>query len=244
MGKLENRINRLLNLAGVELRRVRTGPSLRTVLAGFLKSHQVDCVFDVGANTGGYGRFLRDSVGYKGLILSFEPVGEVFRSLQTEAARDPHWIPFQMALGSANQKQAIHVGKVSTFSSFLEPEHQVVEGLGDQNVAIAQEEVAVRRLDSLYGQLKSEHHFSRPFLKADTQGYDKEVFLGAEAVLPEFIGIQSEISFLPIYKQMPGIAEMHPLLARLGFDLITAFPISTDSVGRWVEADCVFTKRP
>ena len=41
-----------------------------------LERFSVDCVFDVGANDGQYATQLRKKVGYKGLIISFEPIPE------------------------------------------------------------------------------------------------------------------------------------------------------------------------
>jgi hypothetical protein len=55
-------------------------------IAGHLKSLfkilETTCVFDVGANTGQYGDFLRAQVGYQGLIVSFEPVSKAANILQ------------------------------------------------------------------------------------------------------------------------------------------------------------------
>lgn len=41
----------------------------------------IKCVLDVGANKGQYRDFLRQHVGYKGLILSFEPISALAKNL-------------------------------------------------------------------------------------------------------------------------------------------------------------------
>src|SRR5258708_7328948 len=51
----------------------------------------VDCVFDVGANTGQYAAMLRREVGFQGLIISFEPIPKVARALRAVAKGDPLW---------------------------------------------------------------------------------------------------------------------------------------------------------
>ena len=40
-----------------------------------IETHRIDTVIDVGANDGGYGQLLRRG-GYKGAIVSFEPLQE------------------------------------------------------------------------------------------------------------------------------------------------------------------------
>ena len=54
-----------------------------------LFSHlQINCVLDVGANQGQYGRFLRQT-GYQGWIISFEPSPADFQVLAERSAADP-----------------------------------------------------------------------------------------------------------------------------------------------------------
>lgn len=243
MGKLENRINRIFELFGVEIKRTRSCPSLQTLLRRFFQQYNVDCVFDVGANTGGYAEFLRDEVRYKGLIISFEPVTEVFQTLAQKAEHDSKWVPLQYALGTEERVDTIHVTAEKTFCSFLTPAHEAVSQYKDQNKVEAEEKVHIHRLDQVFEGLKTKYGFQRPFLKMDTQGYDREVLLGGKSVLSQFIGCQSEMSLLPLYEKMPRIAEMLPLTTSLGFDFIGTFAVNKDSAGRWIEGDCVFVQR-
>lgn len=48
----------------------------------------VDCVFDVGANVGSYGQKLRKRAGFKGRIISFEPIPWVADQLRQKAQQD------------------------------------------------------------------------------------------------------------------------------------------------------------
>ena len=50
-----------------------------------MHAHDIDVVFDVGANDGDYGREIRD-LGYEGLIVSFEPNPEAYDRLQAAIA--------------------------------------------------------------------------------------------------------------------------------------------------------------
>src|ERR1700730_646638 len=61
----------------------------------------IDCVFDVGANTGQYARMLRRSVGYRGPIISFEPNPEVAAILRENARRENNWFVEEVALGAS-----------------------------------------------------------------------------------------------------------------------------------------------
>jgi hypothetical protein len=81
-------IRQSLRRFGLEIRRIgRFGLEIRRTetrrnpgLIDFLLARRVDVVLDVGANVGWFGQRLRER-GYRGKIVSFEPIEAVFREL-------------------------------------------------------------------------------------------------------------------------------------------------------------------
>src|SRR5262245_57862738 len=63
-----------------------------------LQYHDINLVFDVGANVGQYAINLRNS-GYQGRIVSFEPTLNAFQTLKRLTAGDPSWDAVHCALG-------------------------------------------------------------------------------------------------------------------------------------------------
>lgn len=59
-------------MMGLDLRLYNPAESDMARLGQLLKHHAIDLVLDVGANTGQYAHYLRES-GYAGKIISFEP---------------------------------------------------------------------------------------------------------------------------------------------------------------------------
>ena len=88
-------------------------------MADVLARYRVDCVVDVGANRGQTGRRLR-RLGYRGSIVSFEPVPRAFEELAREAANDRAWSVHQLALGREDGTTTMNVVP-GTLSSLREP---------------------------------------------------------------------------------------------------------------------------
>src|SRR5688500_8858188 len=128
----------------------------------------IDTVLDVGANIGGYARFLRQEVGFAGPIASFEPVPDVYAALVESAGRDSLWRGFQMALGDADGDLQINVTRRTTMSSFLERDEGRLRGLGHQHLLtltdiVGTELVPVRRLDSVFFDVVEQRGNARVF---------------------------------------------------------------------------------
>jgi len=81
----------------------------------------VDCVFDVGAIRGQYAQMLRDHVGYRGPIVSYEPIPELAAELRLLSAFDSSWHIAELALDREAGPAIFRVMADSQFSSLHHP---------------------------------------------------------------------------------------------------------------------------
>jgi FkbM family methyltransferase len=216
-------------------------------VAWVLETYGVDCVLDVGANKGQYGRALRHS-GYTGHIVSFEPVPEFFEELSRAAADDDRWTVHQLALGTEDATLPIHVQR--TLSSAL-PSTEYGRGRfsglregAERNVVV---EVPLRRLDGIVDDVTAHvpvpaGRAPRLFLKMDTQGFDLQAFGGLGARVEQVVAMQSEVALLLIYEGMPRMAEALPVYEAAGFEISGLFPVTREKDGRVIEYDCVMVR--
>ena len=165
------------------LRKLRRGSTARRnarqLLRGF-DAFGIDLVFDVGANTGQFAREIRDS-GFKGRIVSFEPLSAAHQELTVAAASDQLWaVHERCALGDQEGSVTLNIAGNSVSSSVLEMA-AVHAAAAPGSAYVGQEETTLVKLDSVA------HKYiggsQRPFLKIDTQGFEWQVLTGARANL-------------------------------------------------------------
>ena len=202
----------------------------------------VDCVVDVGANVGQYAKFLRNEVGFEGLIVSVEPIKANVEILRSLAAQDPHWRVEGVALGASPGRLTINVAKSTDLSSFLQPEHSNPTGFAHLSGAARTEEVEVRVFDDLLVSIE-QLRLGRIFLKLDTQGFDLEVLRGVGDTAP-ILAIQAEMSLIPIYEGMPDYLTALRAFAERGFVPSAMFPVNHTADGRLIEFDCLMVRSP
>ncbi|WP_306316554.1 MULTISPECIES: FkbM family methyltransferase [unclassified Streptomyces] len=209
-------------------------------VAAMLEHYRVNCVFDVGANVGQYGRRLRE-FGYGGRIVSFEPVPGFVKRLRRHAENDPDWQVIPCGLGRVDTVQPMHVDW-QTLSSLLPPS-DYGNARYQRFTKGATEEIRVCRLDGLMDRALDGIRDPRPYLKMDTQGYDLEVFAGAGERIAEFVGMQSEVALLRIYEGSPRMDEALAAYERGGFEVTGMYPVTREkSTGRVLEFDCVLMR--
>ena len=219
---------------------VAKAPGPRTLpraLGDVFRALAIDCVIDVGANGGQYGEMLRRHAGFEGRIASVEPASAAFARLKAACAPDDRWQAFNYALGDHDGESTLHIGSNDVFNSLHELNDYGAELFSEATAGA--ETVAVRRLDAVFDQLAG--GCSCVFLKCDTQGHDLAVLsgLGDRAVL----GLQVELSFVPIYDEIPDWLTVENALRLRGFGPVDYFPVNRAADGlSLLEADGVFVR--
>lgn len=105
---------------------------------------------------------------------------------------------------------------------------------------VGTEEVSVYRLDTVALDLLGPT--DTVFIKIDVQGFEKQVLEGAKSTLNHrCVGIQLELSCLPLYEGGMLIPEALELVYSMGFTLEAFIPCFTDPRnGRMLQADGIF----
>lgn len=229
---------RLRSLKAVVVPKHKIGQfAIERHVRAILKNRRIDLVIDVGANAGQFGKFIRDDVGFDGPLISFEPVPTTFSILQKTAQGDANWSVFNLALGQQKGVLPINVMELSLFNSFRTPASENL--FPSMNKIVSTVDVQIERLDDF---LNSKNiKFERAFLKMDTQGYDLEVFSGADGILDRVEAVESEMSFLPIYDSMPDFQSVLNVMRDKGFAISGIYPVTLTNL-QAIECDCLMVK--
>ena len=211
-------------------------------VAGVLRRLDVNVVLDVGANSGQYAKRLRRD-GYTGRIVSFEPIPLIADRLEKAAADDPDWHVVRCALGDRDQQVEMNVGVGQGRFSSLLPASGFGRTWSSRIDAHSPVPVSVRRLDGLFEESVAGVADPRVYLKLDTQGYDLQAFAGAGELVTRFVGMQSEMSLVPLYDGMPHLTEQLTTYEAAGFQVTGMFPVIIDRpTMRVIEFDTVMVR--
>ncbi|SHO64485.1 FkbM family methyltransferase [Algoriphagus zhangzhouensis] len=206
-----------------------------------MRNFQINKVLDVGANTGSYGKELRE-MGYEGEIISFEPTDLAYSFLEKKCAKDSKWNCIQLALGDIDRTAHINISLNSKSSSLLEILPLSIENAPDSKF-VGKEKVQVKALDQMQDELLSPG--DHLMLKIDTQGYEKNILEGGRAILEKVKVVQLELSFEPLYRNEPTFFEMISYMEELGFEIFsleTDLSFSNPKNGKMLQVDCIFCK--
>jgi len=213
-----------------------------TYLRRVIESFGVDLVLDVGANGGQYSSFLRHAVGFRGWIAAYEPDPEIAARAEAAFAADPKWTMTRCALGPAAGEATFNIMAGRELNSFLTPTSAATERYSAINRVERSITVEVRTVAAEVARLMAAHGCTRPYLKLDTQGYDLEVLAGAGEALRHLVGVQTEMSVIPIYDGMPDMVASIARLRAAGFELSAMFPVSSGHFPLLIEVDGHFVR--
>ena len=204
------------------------------------RDSQVTALIDVGANQGQFGAEVRGD-GYRGRLLSVEPLDSAMPRLRERCDDDPLWDCVQCAAGSTGGRGTLGVSGNSYSSSLLPILEAHLAAAPDARYGETQP-VELRTLDSIVQEWGAQGAIG---LKLDVQGYEAEVLAGAEATMPRVMYLETELSLVKLYQGQPLFTEMMERLAALGFTLVNLDPAFVEiRTGRALQFDGIFLRDP
>lgn len=213
-----------------------------STLSQLLSTFSVDCVFDVGANEGQYATMIRKDVGYKGDLVSFEPLPRERDIILRRASNDAHWHVEDVAISEQDGTADFNVAYGSEFSSLSTPLKSMQEEFSGSAKSRDVIQVKTENLATTVARLKSKLGFRKPFLKLDTQGFDHRIITSAGDILNSFVGIQTELAVAPLYEHSTPYLEALRQYADLGFRPCAFFPNNYGHFPHLYEIDCVLLR--
>ena len=203
-----------------------------------LTCHEIDLIFDVGANTGQFAQHLFE-IGYEGRIVSFEPAAAAYEQLLSNSQPLPNWeIAARCALGDRTGKTDIRIAKDPKKSSIL-PALSIYLEVSANAAQIDTETVPMVTFADCYPQYRG--NAKAPLLKINVQGFEDRVLAGAAAILPQLRGLHIEFSFVPLYEQQRLFDPLFQQIQALGFTLYNLYPSFSDyRTGKILKAIGIF----
>lgn len=144
-------------------------------------------------------------------LLGFEPQAKECARCNAESGQGCHYL--QEALGDG-AIWPFYQCRFGATSSIYEPNIDLVSqfsGLGDLMEVVEKSEMQTRRLDNIDEARQTD------FLKLDVQGAELTILENATITLRHVSIIQTEISFVPLYKNQPLFADIDHFLRSQGF---------------------------
>jgi FkbM family methyltransferase len=204
-------------------------------MQALLREHEIDLIFDVGANAGQFAGYIL-GLGYAGRIVSFEPLPEAYAALLARSRGHPRWeVAERCCLGEREGETLIHVSENSISSSILPilPEHVAISREAGY---VGVEKVPMHPLDAIAPRYLEGSRAA--LLKIDVQGYEEQVLRGASETLRRVRGLQVELSLRPVYEGQTLFLPMLEWITSLGFAPYRFSDTFVDPrTGRWLQCD-------
>jgi len=216
-------------------------PGFLDQIRRLIEIHDPDLVIDVGANRGQFAESIR-RLGYRGALVSFEPVPHLNRELLGKSATDPDWTIVNAAAGDEAGEFDLGVYSDDSLSSLHTPGEEAKRLFGPYFGGKATVRAKVISIDAWLNEAGRETA-RRILLKSDTQGHDLAVLKGARSALQRTSAVVTEVSFIRMYDGSPTYREVFEFLEAAGFVAGGLFPISHRAADlALIEMDAIFVR--
>lgn len=229
-----------MRLLGLTVHRSDDRDPVSKRLQPLLHKFGIRHVLDVGANTGQFGRRMRDEARFLGRLDSFEPSEAAHAKLARASSDDPEWHAHRLGLSSGSGRAILNLHDDTSLNSLAATTNagaSLFRSWGRSQRGM--ESVPLARLDEV-----ALPDLGPTLLKLDTQGHDFSVLEGAGMVLDRTVLILIELSFIPLYASSVPASEAFTRLDALGFGLVDLYPITRDESRQvqLVEGDGLFVR--
>lgn len=206
-----------------------------------LTHHQIDLLFDVGANIGQHALMTR-AEGYRGRIVSFEPLPDAHEVLLRKSQDDPLWtVHKRCAVGSKLGEAEMNISK-NSYSSSLLPMLQAHSSASPDSIYVGKVKTEIITLDSVFESYRTNDE--KTLLKIDAQGFETEVLNGISNNLRNLFGVELELSVVALYDGQDLYSHFFEFFEEHGFSLWTLKPSFSDpSTGQLLQFETVFVRK-
>lgn len=232
------KIKNIINSTGFDIIRYPNDNLEKRI--SLLNKYKINLVIDVGADIGQYSKLLL-KLGYKGKIVSFEPILKSYQKLEQSAKNYPNWQTLNYALGDKEGDSFINVASNEGRSSSIRKMQKNHEEAAPNSIISHQEKITIKRLDDLYKSFFKTN--DRVFMKIDTQGFEWNVLNGGAKFCDYVLGLQVEMSFVELYEGQVLFHELKQYIENMGFTLCSIENGFTNpQTGQLLQADGIFYK--
>jgi FkbM family methyltransferase len=230
-------IKKPLNVLGVDV--VRYQPQYALGPYAYLKTFNLKTVIDAGAHTGEFARMIKELLP-DASVISFEPLPESFRRLESSMRDVPGFRAINCALGEAEVTLEMHHNDYSQSSSLL-PMADLHREAFPETAHDTREPVRVRRLDDALAGINLEPEL---LVKIDVQGYEDKVIAGGEHTISRARAVITEVSFQELYEGQPLFDDIYRQLTARGFTFMGhLYQLLNPSNGSVLQADALFVRQ-
>lgn len=203
--------------AGYDIGQARFSETAHALTLKLAALSKATVFLDIGANEGQFATglltYLPDA-----RIISFEPSKQAHATAQQQSLRYANWtVAERVAVGASSGTVELNIAGNSVSSSVL-PIARLHSDAAPGSQYTETESCRCEPLDNLV--LKFIGSQDSLFMKIDTQGYEMHVLQGATLTLKRTVAIQTEVSFVELYKGQPMAKDIIDYLEYRNFSIV------------------------